>query len=78
MIGGAVANALGTGDIFELNVLGLSSPSSAVVLIGIVETANFLVSVVELFVDAARPQRRHPVLFPIPVVASRWSHRRAG
>jgi len=28
VIGGVVENALGTGEIFELNVLGLSSPSS--------------------------------------------------
>jgi hypothetical protein len=37
-----------------------------------------LVSVVGQFVDPARPQRRHLVLFPVPVVASRWSRRRAG
>jgi uncharacterized membrane protein YeaQ/YmgE (transglycosylase-associated protein family) len=36
VIGGVVANALGTGDIFELNVLGfVVSVISAIILIGI-------------------------------------------
>ncbi len=40
VIGGVVANALGTGDIFELNVLGfVVAVISAVVLIGIGDTA---------------------------------------
>jgi len=39
---------------------------------------TLVVSMVGLFVDPTRPQRRHPVLFPVPVVASRWSRRRAG
>ena len=38
VIGGLIANALGTGDIFELNVLGfVVAVISAVVLIGIAE-----------------------------------------
>ncbi len=38
VIGGVIANALGTGDIFELNVLGsLVAIASAVVLIVVVE-----------------------------------------
>ena len=38
VIGGVVANALGTGDIFELNVLGfVVAVISAVVLIGVAE-----------------------------------------
>jgi uncharacterized membrane protein YeaQ/YmgE (transglycosylase-associated protein family) len=38
VIGGLVANALGTGDIFELNVLGfIVAVVAAVVLIGIAE-----------------------------------------
>lgn len=40
IIGGLIANALGTGDIFELNVLGfIVAVVSAVVLIGIFEGA---------------------------------------
>jgi uncharacterized membrane protein YeaQ/YmgE (transglycosylase-associated protein family) len=40
VIGGLVANALGTGDIFELNVLGfIVAVVAAVVLIGIAEGA---------------------------------------
>jgi uncharacterized membrane protein YeaQ/YmgE (transglycosylase-associated protein family) len=40
VIGGLVANALGTGDIFELNVLGfIVAVIAAVVLIGIAEGA---------------------------------------
>lgn len=39
VIGGVVANLLGTGDIFELNVLGfVVAVVAAVILIGIVET----------------------------------------
>ena len=38
VIGGAIANLLGTGDLFELNVLGfIVAVISAVVLIGIFE-----------------------------------------
>lgn len=41
VIGGVVANALGTGDIFELNVLGfVVAVISAVILIGIVSGAR--------------------------------------
>ena len=41
VIGGLVANALGTGDIFELNVLGfVVAVISAVILIGIVGAAS--------------------------------------
>ena len=41
VIGGLVANALGTGDIFELNVLGfVVAVVSAVVLIGVFEGAS--------------------------------------
>ena len=37
VIGGLIANALGTGDIFELNVIGfIAAVVSAMVLIGIV------------------------------------------
>lgn len=40
VVGGLVANALGTGDIFELNVLGfIVSVVSAIVLLGIGEGA---------------------------------------
>jgi uncharacterized membrane protein YeaQ/YmgE (transglycosylase-associated protein family) len=40
VIGGLVANALGTGDIFELNVLGfVVAVISSVVLIGVFEGA---------------------------------------
>lgn len=40
VIGGLIANALGTGDIFELNVLGfVLAVISAVILIGITEGA---------------------------------------
>ena len=40
VIGGLIANALGTGDIFELNVLGfIVAIVSAVVLLGIAEGA---------------------------------------
>jgi uncharacterized membrane protein YeaQ/YmgE (transglycosylase-associated protein family) len=40
VIGGLVANARGTGDIFELNVLGfIVAVIAAVVLIGIAEGA---------------------------------------
>ena len=40
VIGGLIANALGTGDIFELNVLGfIVAVVSAVVLLGIAEGA---------------------------------------
>ncbi|MDQ4065559.1 MAG: hypothetical protein M3161_05880 [Actinomycetota bacterium] len=40
VIGGLIANVLGTGDIFELNVLGfVVAVISAVVLIGIFEGA---------------------------------------
>lgn len=39
VIGGLVANALGTGDIFELNVLGfVVAVIAAVVLIGVAES----------------------------------------
>ena len=39
VIGGVVANLLGTGDIFELNVLGfIVAVVAAVLLIGIAET----------------------------------------
>jgi mannitol/fructose-specific phosphotransferase system IIA component len=37
-----------------------------------------VVSVVELFVDLVKPQRRHLVPLPVPLVASRSSRRRAG
>ena len=38
VIGGVIANALGTGDIFELNVVGfVVAVISAVVLIGVAE-----------------------------------------
>ncbi|MDQ3646726.1 MAG: GlsB/YeaQ/YmgE family stress response membrane protein [Actinomycetota bacterium] len=38
VIGGLIANALGTGDIFELNVLGfIVAVIAAVVLIGVAE-----------------------------------------
>lgn len=38
VIGGVVANAVGTGDLFELNVLGfLVAVGSAILLIGIFE-----------------------------------------
>ena len=41
VIGGLVANALGTGDIFELNVLGfIVAVIAAVILIGIAEGAT--------------------------------------
>lgn len=41
VIGGLIANALGTGDIFELNVIGfIAAVVSAVVLIGIVTAAS--------------------------------------
>lgn len=41
VIGGLIANALGTGDIFELNVLGfIVAVISAVLLIGIFEGAS--------------------------------------
>lgn len=41
VIGGAVANVLGTGDIFELNILGfIVAVISAAVLIGIFEGAS--------------------------------------
>lgn len=41
VIGGLIANALGTGDIFELNVIGfIAAVISAVVLIGIVTAAS--------------------------------------
>ena len=40
VIGGLIANALGTGDIFELNVLGfVVAVISAIILIGIAEGA---------------------------------------
>lgn len=40
VIGGVIANLLGTGDIFELNLLGaIVAIISAVVLLGIVEGA---------------------------------------
>lgn len=40
VIGGVVANALGTGDIFELNMIGfIVAVVSAIVLIGIVAGA---------------------------------------
>ena len=39
MIGGVIANLLGTGDIFELNVLGfIVAVIAAVLLIGVAET----------------------------------------
>jgi len=38
VIGGVIANALGTGDVFELNVLGfIVAVISAVVLVGVAE-----------------------------------------
>ncbi len=41
LIGGTIANLLGTGDIFELNVLGfLVAVVSAVLLIGLAEGAS--------------------------------------
>ena len=41
VIGGVIANALGTGDIFELNLLGaIVAIISAVVLIAVVEGAT--------------------------------------
>ena len=41
VIGGVVANALGTGDIFELNVIGfVVAVISAAILIGIVGAAS--------------------------------------
>ena len=41
VIGGVIANALGTGDIFELNVLGfVVAVISAAILIGIVSGAR--------------------------------------
>lgn len=41
VIGGVVANLLGTGDIFELNVLGfIVAVIAAVILIGIAEGAS--------------------------------------
>lgn len=40
VIGGVIANALGTGDIMELNVIGfIAAVISAVVLLGIAEAA---------------------------------------
>lgn len=40
VIGGVIANLLGTGDIFELNVLGfIVAVISAIVLLGVAETA---------------------------------------
>ena len=40
VIGGLIANALGTGDIFELNAIGfIAAVISAIVLIGIFEGA---------------------------------------
>ena len=39
VVGGVVANALGTGDVFELNVLGtIVAVVSAIALIGIAES----------------------------------------
>ncbi len=41
VIGGVIANLLGTGDIFELNVLGfIVSVIAAVLLIGVAETLS--------------------------------------
>ncbi len=41
VIGGVIANLLGTGDIFELNVLGfIVSVIGAVLLIGVAETLS--------------------------------------
>lgn len=41
VIGGLIANALGTGDIFELNVVGfIAAVVAAVLLIGIVTAAS--------------------------------------
>jgi uncharacterized membrane protein YeaQ/YmgE (transglycosylase-associated protein family) len=41
VIGGLVANVLGTGDIFELNVLGfIVAVIAAVLLIGVAETMS--------------------------------------
>lgn len=41
VIGGVIANLLGTGDIFELNVLGfIVAVVAAVILIGIAEGAS--------------------------------------
>lgn len=41
VIGGVIANSLGTGDIFELNILGsIVAVISAVVLIALVEGAT--------------------------------------
>ena len=38
VIGGTIANLIGTGDIFELNVIGfIASVVAAVVLLGVVE-----------------------------------------
>ena len=54
------------------------APTAGRALIASMAPFRRLVSVVELFVDLARPQRRHPVLLPVPVVASRSSHRRVG
>lgn len=41
IIGGTVANALGTGDIFELNILGsVVAIASAAVLVGVVSAGS--------------------------------------
>ncbi len=41
VIGGVIASALGTGDIFELNILGsIAAIISAIVLIAVVEGAT--------------------------------------
>jgi uncharacterized membrane protein YeaQ/YmgE (transglycosylase-associated protein family) len=37
VVGGVVANLLGTGDVFELNVLGFVAVVAAVALLGIAE-----------------------------------------
>jgi hypothetical protein len=68
MVGMAIAVPGGTAQ----------SPTAGRVVIASVAPFRRLVSVVGQFVDPAGPQRRHPVLFPVPVVASRWSRRRAG
>lgn len=68
MIGMAIAVPGGTAQ----------APTAGGAVIASVAPFRRLGSVVELFVDLAKPQRRHPVLLPVPVVASRSSRRRAG
>jgi hypothetical protein len=68
MIGMAIAVRGGTAQ----------APTAGRAVIASVAPFRRLVSVVELFVDLAKPQRRHPVLLPVPVVASRSSRRRVG